>query len=68
MPGKANRTSSPDEMKASSAPPRQAAATASSAPAIMLPRTTASGPSIDVRAPTISRDSTSRPSKSYPSR
>ena len=49
-------------------PRRQAAVTASSVPAVTLRMTTASGPSIVDCAPASSRDNTSRPSKSYPSR
>ena len=61
MPGNANRMSSPVEITASTGPRRQAAVTASRLPAVTLIATTASGPSIDDRAPTSSRDSTSRP-------
>src|SRR6185437_5846245 len=68
MPGNANRMSRPEEIIASTAPRRQAATTASSVPAVMARSTTASGPSIEVVAPASSRDSTSRPWPSKPSR
>src|SRR6266702_5070766 len=68
MPGNANRMSSPEEITASTVPRRQAAATASRAPAVMLRTTTASGPSIEDCAPASSRENTSRPWKSYPSK
>ena len=68
MPGNANRMLSPEEITASRAPPRHAAATASRVPAAMLSTTTASGPSIEDCAPASSRENTSRPWKSKPSR
>ena len=68
MAGKANKMLRPEEITASLAPRRQAAVTASSVPTGTLMTTTVSGPSIVVCAPPSSRDSTSRPSKSYPSR
>src|SRR5690349_7710067 len=68
MPGNANRMWRPEEIIASTAPRRQAAMTASSVPAVIARSTTASGPSIEVVAPASSRDRTSRPWPSKPSR
>ncbi len=52
----------------STQPPRHAATTEISVPAPIAISATSSGPSIDVRAPTISRLSRSRPWLSKPSR
>src|SRR5215472_13689846 len=68
IPGNANKMSRPDEITASTRPRRQAAITASRVPASRDPITTASGPSMDDVAPANSRDSTSLPSTSKPSR
>ncbi len=52
----------------STQPPRQAATIEATLPSAIESRTTSTGPSIEVRAPVISRDSRSRPWLSKPSR
>ena len=68
IPGNANRMSITVPRTESTQPPRHAASTEITVPSAIDMTTTSAGPSIDVRAPTISRESRSRPWLSNPSR